>query len=63
MDQRYFIAKSQLTSKIALTVLEGETITLEGITYLELNKKPRGKTILRRLQKVEDVAKQILIYK
>lgn len=62
MDQRYFITKSQLTPKIALTVVEGETINLEGETYLEISKKPRGKSVIKTLRKLEDDS-QIIIYK
>lgn len=62
MDQRYFITKSQLTPKIALTVVEGETINLEGKTYLEISKKPRGKSVIKTLRKLEEDL-QIIIYK
>lgn len=62
MDQRYFITKSQLTPKIALTVVEGETINLGGETYLEISKKPRGKSVIKTLRKLEDDS-QIIIYK
>lgn len=62
MNQRYFIKKSQLTPKIALTVVEGETISIGGYIYLEVSKKPRGKSVIKTLRRLEEDL-QILIYK
>ena len=62
MEERFFITKSGLTPKIASTVLEGETIRYEDKTYIELSKKPRGKSILSCLRNLENQSR-ILIYK
>jgi hypothetical protein len=41
--------------------MTGNTITLDGYTYAEISRAPRGRRVLRKLSK-EDGSEQIKIY-
>jgi len=58
----FFISQSKLTPKIQSTVLDQQTISIQGQTYLQLSKKPRGKPIQRTLSSLQYDC-QIVIYK
>lgn len=62
MQQMFFISQSKLTPKIQSTVLDQQTISLQGKTYLQLSDKPRGKVIDRKLSSLQHDC-QIIIYR
>ena len=41
--------------------MTGRTISIDGLTYAEVSRAPRGKRVLRKLSK-EDGSEQIKIY-
>ena len=61
MEKLYYIPQWRMNARIAETVLEGEDITIEGITYQRLSRAPIGKSIKRRLRKTDET-QRIVIY-
>ena len=53
MLESYFAPAVRITPAISETVIPGNHITLEGIRFERLDKKPRGRSILRRLKGLE----------
>ena len=51
--EKYFISPLKVKGAVVDTVLEmGEQIKMEGRTYVQVSRKPRGRNILRRLKSV-----------
>ena len=48
--ERYFISPMLMTAKIEAYAIDGSTIKLDGYTYQELKKKPRGRSVYKTLQ-------------
>lgn len=61
MQKLYFIALRRTNAMIADTILSGYHIKLDGYTYEQVSRPPRGRTIRRRLIN-ENTQERILIY-
>lgn len=62
IEEKYYVSSLKINSKISDTVLEGRHIEIEGITYQQVSRKPRGRSIERRLQNL-DSNLRFIIYK
>lgn len=60
MIKRYYISPMKANAMIEET-MTGNTIKLDGYTYAEVSRAPRGRRVLRKLSK-EDGSEQIKIY-
>lgn len=60
MTKSYYISPMRSNAMIEET-MTGKTIVIEGLTYAEVSRPPRGKRIIRKLQSVEGTEK-IRIY-
>lgn len=60
MEKKYYISPMRANAMIEET-MTGNTIIVEGRTYSELSRAPRGKRVIRKLSK-EDGSEQIRIY-
>lgn len=60
MEKSYYISPMRSNAMIDET-MTGTTIVIEGKTYAEITRAPRGKRVIRRLSK-EDGSEQIRIY-
>lgn len=49
VEEKYYVPSSKINAKISDTVLEGMHIEIGGLTYQRLSRKPRGRSIQRRL--------------
>ena len=61
MEELYYVPSLKVNSKISDLVIEGKHITIDGITYQKLYRKPRGRSIKRRLKSLQTNSR-ILIY-
>ncbi len=61
MEELYYVPSLRVNSKISDLVIEGNHIELDGITYQRLSRKPRGRSIKRKLKSLESNTR-ILIY-
>ena len=61
MEKLYYIPSHRMNARISDTVLEGEEISIEGITYQRLSRAPIGRSIQRRLRKTNET-QRIVIY-
>lgn len=61
MEELYYIPSLRITSKVSELVMEGNHIEIAGRTYQRLSKKPRGRSIKRKLVS-EQSNTRILIY-
>jgi len=61
MEKLYYIPSHRMNARISETVIDGDDITIEGITYQRLSRAPIGKSIKRRLRK-SDETQRIVIY-
>lgn len=60
MEKYYYISPMR-SNAIIDEMMTGTTIVIEGKTYAELSRAPRGKRVVRRLMK-QDGTEQIRIY-
>lgn len=60
MIKSYYISPMRSNAMIDET-MTGTSIVIEGKTYAELSRAPRGKRVIRKLSK-EDGSEQIRIY-
>ena len=60
MKKLYYISPMRANAMIEET-MTGNTVIVDGYTYAELSRAPRGKRIVRKLSK-EDGSEQIRIY-
>ncbi len=49
IQEKYYVPSSKINAKISDTVLEGMHIEIDGLTFQQLSKKPRGRSIQRKL--------------
>lgn len=56
-----FVPSTKINAKVAETVIPGNHITLNGLTYQMVSKRPLGRRVLRRLQNLSTNTK-IVIY-
>lgn len=61
MEELYYVPSSKVNSKVADLVIDGNHIEIKGITYQRLSRKPRGRSIKRKLKGLETET-SILIY-
>ena len=61
MRELFYVPSLRINSKISDLVIEGNHITIDGITYQRLSRKPRGRAIKRKLKGLES-STRILIY-
>jgi len=56
-----FVPSTKISAKIAENIIPGNHITVEGLTYQMVAKRPIGRRILRKLQNV-NTNTRIVIY-
>ena len=61
MEKLFFVASTKINARIADTVIEGNHITVQGLTYQRLTRRPVGRRIIRKLLNTKTNA-QIVIY-
>ena len=61
MAKSYYISPMRSNAIIEET-MTGQTIVIDGMTYAEVSRPPRGKRILRKLQSVEGEEKIRIYY-
>lgn len=61
MEELFYVPSLKVNSKIADLVIEGNHIEINGITFQRLSRKPRGRSIKRKLQDLNNNTR-ILIY-
>lgn len=61
MEKKYYIARSRMNARIAETVVDGDPISIDGITYERVSKAPIGRSVQRRLRKTDET-QRIVIY-
>lgn len=61
MREYYYVASTKINAKIADLVVTGYTIAIDNYHYEMLARKPKGRTIKRRLQN-GTTGERILIY-
>ena len=62
MIESYFIPSTKVNGKTSHLVMNGSHIVVEGITYEQLSSKPRGRSIVRTLTKLENPEERIVLY-
>tara|TARA_E500000318_G_C3560804_1_gene213309 strand:+ start:2448 stop:2639 length:192 start_codon:yes stop_codon:yes gene_type:complete len=63
MNELYFIKSSKINAKLAETVSPGNFISYDGYVYENLIRKPRGRSIERKLTSLKDNITKLIIYK
>ena len=61
MQKLYFIAPTKINARISESVIPGYHVTIGGITFEQVSKRPFGKTLKRALVN-EAKQERILIY-
>ena len=61
MNKLFFVPSTKINARIADTVITGQHITVEGLTYQMVSRRPQGRRVLRKLQNL-DTNTQITIY-
>lgn len=61
MNKLFFVPSTKINARIAETVITGQHITIAGLTYQMVSKRPQGRRVLRKLQNL-DTNTQITIY-
>ena len=61
MVKSYYIARSRMNARIADTVIQNDSISIDGITYEKVSKAPIGRSVQRRLRKTDE-SQRIVIY-
>ena len=61
MEELFYIPSLKVNAKVSDLVIEGNHIEIAGITYQRLSRKPRGRSVKRRLFS-EKTNTRILIY-
>ena len=62
MNELYYFPTVKVNAKIADIIIEGNYIEMEGYRYELLSRKPRGRSIARRLIS-ESTNTRMIIYK
>lgn len=60
--EEYYLPSLKVNSKVSDTVIEGKHIEIDGITYQRLSRKPRGRSIQRKLLNM-DSSLRLIIYR
>ena len=61
MEKLFFVTSTKINARIAETVIDGNHITVEGLTYQMVSRRPQGRRVLRKLHNL-DTNTQITIY-
>lgn len=61
MEESYFIRATKVNARVAELVIEGNHITIDGYKFEKLERKPRGRSVERRLQNL-DTQERFIIY-
>ena len=61
MNKLFFVPSTKMNARIADTVIAGQHITIGGLTYQMVSRRPLGRRVLRKLKNV-DTNTQITIY-
>lgn len=61
--EKFYINPFRVTPRIQDLVLESGNIVIDGIRYVELSKRPKGFSVLRKLINPADPDSKITIYK
>lgn len=61
MEESYYIRATKVNARVVDLVIEGNHITMDGYKFEKLERKPRGRSIKRKLKNV-DTGERILIY-
>ena len=61
MEDFFYIPSLKVNAKVSDLVIEGNHIEIDGITYQRLSRKPRGRSIKRKLKSLQSNTR-ILIY-
>ena len=61
MTKLFFVPSTKINARIADTVITGQHITMNGLTYQMVSKRPQGRRVLRKLQNLNTETK-ITIY-
>ncbi len=61
MIESFYIKAAKINARVADLVIDGSHINLEGYRYERLSRRPRGRTIERRLVN-ENTNERIIIY-
>jgi|TARA_B110000908_G_scaffold46387_1_gene56546 hypothetical protein len=61
MEELYYVPSMKVNSKVSDLVIEGNHIEIAGITYQRLSRKPRGRSVKRKLISKESNTR-IVIY-
>ena len=61
MEELFYIPSLKVNAKVSDLVIEGNHIEIDGITYQRLYRKPRGRSIKRKLSSMKSNTR-ILIY-
>ena len=49
MIEKYFLSRLKINAKTSELVIPGEHINMDGYTYEQLSRQPKGRTIFRKL--------------
>lgn len=61
MEELYFIPSLKINARVSELVIQGNHIEIEGITYQRLSRKPRGRSVSRKLLN-ESTNTRIIVY-
>lgn len=57
---KYYVFGPKINFKIAETVIDGYHIEVDGYTFEQVSKPPRGRSIYRRLMSMDEQTKLVL---
>mgnify|MGYP003654762309 FL=1 len=60
--EQYYVSSLKINAKISDTVLEGMHLEIGGITFQRLSRKPRGRSIQRKLLSMDN-STRLVIYR
>ena len=61
MEKLYYIPSHRINARISDTIIDGDDISIDGITFQRLSRAPIGRSIQRRLRKTDET-QRIVIY-
>ena len=61
MEELCYVPSMKVHAKVSDLVIEGNHIEIDGLTYQRLSRKPRGRSVKRRLKSLKSNTR-ILIY-
>lgn len=61
MEKLFFVPSTKINARIADSVIPGSHITVEGLTYQMVSRRPQGRRVIRKLLN-ENTQTKITIY-